>query len=198
MAITTYTELQTAVGNWAARADLTSRIPEFITLAEAKFNRELRTREMEVRDPAFPLVGEYTPAPALFLELRSMFLNNASRTPITFLPDDLHANTTSDPYYVSINGGEFRFSPIPSAGSTATISYYSKIPPLSATVTTNWLLAKHPDLYLYGALLEAAAFLQDDPRISTWLQGYKMAMDSVRGSDRKSRWGANGMAVRAV
>ena len=47
MAISTYSELQTAVANWLDRDDLTARIPEFIVLAEARYNRELRIRGME-------------------------------------------------------------------------------------------------------------------------------------------------------
>ena len=42
MAIGTYAELKTAVANWLDRDDLTDRIPEFIALAEAKMNRNLR------------------------------------------------------------------------------------------------------------------------------------------------------------
>ena len=47
MAIGTYSELQTAVANWLTRADLTSRIPEAIAMAEAEFNDTLRHRNME-------------------------------------------------------------------------------------------------------------------------------------------------------
>ena len=42
MAITTYAELKTAIANWLNREDLTSVIPDFISLAEADFNRKLR------------------------------------------------------------------------------------------------------------------------------------------------------------
>ena len=34
MAITTGATLATAIGNWLARADLSSRIPEFVALAD--------------------------------------------------------------------------------------------------------------------------------------------------------------------
>ena len=47
MAINTYSTLQTAVANWLDRNDLTDRVPEFISLAEATFNRVLRLRAME-------------------------------------------------------------------------------------------------------------------------------------------------------
>ena len=46
MAINTYGTLQTAVANWLDRDDLSARIPEFISLAEAIFNRTLRIRAM--------------------------------------------------------------------------------------------------------------------------------------------------------
>ena len=49
MAITTYSELQTAIDNWLARTDLAGRSPEFIALAEARMNRELETRSQEKR-----------------------------------------------------------------------------------------------------------------------------------------------------
>jgi hypothetical protein len=57
MAISTYAELQTAAANWLGRADLTSRIPEFVALAEAKFNRTLRIRDMITKDAAFSITG---------------------------------------------------------------------------------------------------------------------------------------------
>src|SRR5574343_38100 len=47
MAITTNSELNTAVANWLSRSDLTSRIPEFIALFEAKFNRDMRVPSQE-------------------------------------------------------------------------------------------------------------------------------------------------------
>ena len=52
MAITTYAELKTAVANFLARSDLTDRIPEFISMAEARMGRELETRSQEKRATA--------------------------------------------------------------------------------------------------------------------------------------------------
>ncbi len=36
MALTTYTELKTSIGDWLNRSDLTTAIPDFISLAEAQ------------------------------------------------------------------------------------------------------------------------------------------------------------------
>jgi hypothetical protein len=42
-----YSTLQQGIADWLARADLTTQIPTFIALAEARINRELRTRQMQ-------------------------------------------------------------------------------------------------------------------------------------------------------
>src|SRR3954468_13495184 len=48
MAITSYAELQAAVGNWLARSDLSARLPEFIALAEADIRRNLLPVDVQV------------------------------------------------------------------------------------------------------------------------------------------------------
>jgi hypothetical protein len=45
--INDYATLKAAIADELARADLTSAIPNFIQLAEADFNRQLRTRQMQ-------------------------------------------------------------------------------------------------------------------------------------------------------
>jgi hypothetical protein len=58
MAISTYTELKTAIANFLARDDLTSVIPDFIQLAEATMSRELETRSQEKRATATLTSGD--------------------------------------------------------------------------------------------------------------------------------------------
>ena len=43
MAISTKAELKTAAANWLNRSDLSDRLDEFIELAEASLNMNLRT-----------------------------------------------------------------------------------------------------------------------------------------------------------
>jgi hypothetical protein len=58
MAIGTYAELKTAIANFLARDDLTARIPEFISLAEARMSRELGTRSQTKRANATLSAGD--------------------------------------------------------------------------------------------------------------------------------------------
>ena len=201
MAITSYSELQTAAANWLARTDLTSRIPEFIALAEAKFNRILRTRDMETKNAAFSITGEYVAVPTGFLEARSFMTNANPRTPILYMPGETqettYPTTNSSPLFYSVVGGNFRFAPVPSSTITATLVYYQAITGL-ATTSPNWLLTSHPDLYLYGTLMEASDMIQDDQRSAKWEQKFATALGQLRKMDNASRWGGNGMAVRTA
>ena len=49
MALSNYSELQSAVADWLERGDLTARIPDFIRLAEVQLNRLLRTNPQKLR-----------------------------------------------------------------------------------------------------------------------------------------------------
>lgn len=202
MAITTGAELATAVANWLGRADLSSRVPEFVRLSEAKMNRELRTPEMITKDATYSITGEYVAVPTGFLEAKAFMLNTTPRRPILFMPDDNQVSSystgSSYPLYFSVVGGNFRFAPIPDATYTATLTYY-KAPATNSTGSTehNWLLDNHPDLCLYGALLEAAGYLQDDQRVSVWAQAYSLALDQLRRQGARMQLG-NGMTIRAA
>ena len=60
MALTTYEELKSSIADYLNRSDLTSVIPDFVTLCEADMNRTLRTREMTLRTRA-ALNGQFIP-----------------------------------------------------------------------------------------------------------------------------------------
>ena len=47
MAITTYTELKSAIADYMARSDLTGNVEDFIALAEARLNRLLKMVETD-------------------------------------------------------------------------------------------------------------------------------------------------------
>ena len=46
-------------------------------------------------------------------------------------------------------------------GDGVTGVYYIKVPALSDSETTNWLLTAHPDLYLWAGLEQACIYLRD-------------------------------------
>lgn len=200
MSLSTYSDLLTAAANWLARADLTSRIPEFISLAESDFNRELRTRQMLVNNPAFVISGEFVNVPANFLEVKDWYLNTSPRKSITFLSDDLATdmyNSSGPPKYYSISGEQFRISPIPGGSYSTVLRYFQSVPPLQANLT-NWLMTQHPNLYLFNVLLQGSLYIQNDQGAGKWLQAYQTELASIKSADQRARYGGTGMAVRSA
>jgi hypothetical protein len=61
--------------------------------------------------------------------------------------------------------------------------------PLDDTNTSNGLLVRAPDAYLYGALVASAPFLASDERLQVWEMLYSAARDGLLLSDRQGRYG---------
>jgi len=203
MAITSYSTLQTAVGDWLNRSDLSAVIPDFITLAEAQFNRTLRHRKMVERATA-TLDTEYSAMPADWLESIRYQINSNPITVMSFVSPDQAALLKSDfgasgfPVYYTQIGQQFQVIPAPDSNSyTGELTYYAKIPALSAGNTSNWLLVDSPDIYLYGALLQSAPYLQDDQRLSVWAAIYQRLVDDLKVSDERSRMATSSLRMRA-
>jgi hypothetical protein len=68
---------------------------------------------------------------------------------------------------------------------------------LSSSVATNWLLTSSPDIYLYGALLQAAPYLQDDARISVWSALYLAGIEQLQVADDRSTTSGGSLTARA-
>ena len=203
MALTTYTELKTSIGDWLNRADLTSVIPDFISLAEAQVERTLRTRQMIVRANA-SFDAQYGAVPSDFLETKSLKLTSTNpETPLSFLSIDALDNEASNytasgkPRFFGVVGGQFRIVPTPDATYTTELTYYAKLTKLSSSVSSNWLLAANPDIYLYGALLQAAPYLQDDARIQTWATLYERALNDSQTADDRGASSGGALLTRA-
>ena len=203
MAITSYSELQTAVGSWLNRSDLTSNIPDFITLAEASFNRVLRTRNQITRANS-SVNAQYVALPTDLLELFNIQVNT---DPIKRLEqvsldkaDDLRSSLSSSgtPSYFAITGSNIELIPTPDDTKTIEIIYYAKITALTSTNTTNWLLDNYPDIYLYGTLVQAEPFLMNDERLGTWGTLLSKAQEELRVSDERSQTEGGTLVMRAV
>ena len=63
---------------------------------------------------------------------------------------------------------KIRLGPAPDTVYTTSMLYLKKIDNLSTTNPTETMLTENPDIYLYGALLEAEPFLMNDARVQLW------------------------------
>jgi hypothetical protein len=206
MAITTYAQLQTALGNWLVRSgetETTSRAPEWISLFEGRFKRKVRVREMEQRSTA-SLNGRYLALPTspdAFLSMRALKINT---DPVRVLepvsPDYLWtfygSSATGKPKVFSVIGSEIAFGPIPDSTDTVEMSFY-QFDVLSDANTTNWLLTAYPDIYLYGSLCEAEPYFGNDARFPMWKARLDEAMAELTAADMRDRWSGGALTMRS-
>lgn len=208
--ITTTDELIAAITEYSARdqdAVYTARIPSFIQMAEAKFNRALFVRQMEQRSTTTVTSGttdcEFILLPADFQSMRRVRLSSVTGKPCLEFKSgtqmDEYRYSTSDvtdrPRYFTIFGSELELAPTPDTDYTIEMIYRQNIPSLSAN-STNWLLALAPDAYLYGALLESSPYIKEDERIQTWALGLQTALDALNNLGLTSTFNAGPMTVR--
>ncbi len=165
MAITTYTELQTAITRWlGGRTDLTTYYPDWITLFEAVANRRLRQSDQQTVTSGIVSTTGFISFPSDFLAIIEIKDSSGQNPPLEYR-DEVWLDTAfptfpsgTPQFYMMVAGGAAIYPANDSL--TYNLIYYAEIPPL-ATNTSNWLLSAHPDLYLFGALTEAHTFLAD-------------------------------------
>ena len=191
MALSTYDELQAAVADWLAREDLETQIIDFITIGEARINRELRVREM-IETVTDTVSTQELAVPADFIETLQFKINSDTPSPLEYRPvEDMERRTASEtsgvPVAFSVVGTNFRLFPTPDGEYTYTLEYYKKVPALTADNQTNWLLSKAPDVYLYAALCEGAKFLMDDARIGYWDGLFRAAKTSLTAAEARAK-----------
>jgi hypothetical protein len=211
MSITTYDELKTAVGNYLARSDLTSFIPDFIAGAETRIaygsdepfpTQALRIRAMET-ESTFTVGAQSVALPTGYLQMRSFYISaNGRNVPLEQTSqEDLYRrypSTSGTPKFYALAGDNIVFGPSPSSSSTysATMLYYKKFDDVATADPVPWLLTNAPLVYVYGALLEAAPFIRNDERIQLWQGLFAGQIGGLMRSDKRDRWGGSVMAVR--
>jgi hypothetical protein len=198
MALSTYTELRSAVASLLNRTDLSTPIVDWITLCEADIKLELRRTEAR---------GQYTinaqtwTLPAAIGELLSIRLVTGSPSldeplPIvTTAEADAHrarlANTNGRPQKVNLVGRKVVFTPTPDTSYTVEVTYVESLTALSDSNPTNTVLAEHPGVYLYGAAIHSAPFLGDDSRLPLWREFYAQAIEGLNRKRDAEKYGAN-------
>ena len=201
MAIGTYAELQTAVANWLDRDDLTDRIPEFIALAEARMNRVLRIRLMEAKYTASTVAAQRNYAlPASYIQMRNFQINTSPITPLQYVTPEIYdrlwgGSADGTPQFYTIIAGEVQLGPLPASALTMEMLFYKKITALSVSNTTEQMLTDNPDIYLYGALLEAEPFIMNDERVELWGRGFQQAVADLQEQDNKDRHSGSALRV---
>lgn len=198
MALDTYSDLKTRIADWINKSNLTSYIPDFIRLAEADAFRRLRIRKMEALGTGTLSVGDaldLSTELTRFAKLKSVAITVSGEyrilnylSPQQYLQYYAVQQNGIPQDYTQI-GDKLHFGKTPSDAYAYSIWYYQKFEALSDSVSSNWLLANAPDVYLFGALKQTAPFLKNDQRLATWGALYEQALAGLEMESLEDRPG---------
>ena len=182
MTITSYATLQSEIASWLNRDDLTAIIPTFIQFVESDVNSRLRHQKMVVRAQATS-DQEFVQLPADWLEAINIHIIDGAQ-PLRFVTLDEadrinKQQIITQPSFYSIMDDALEIIPAPATDIDIEMIYYGKIPALSVSNTSNWLLVKAPDLYLYGSLVHASPYILDDQRVGLFANMYNSRLESL-------------------
>jgi hypothetical protein len=196
MAISNYSELQTAVAGWIDRDDLADRIEEFIALGEARIYRDLKINAMVKGFNA--TIGAVNPrqivGPTDFIELRDARINLAGGgvrgleyATTDFIVRRYPNRALSTPLYIHrTTGNDFGFGPAPDSDYSVSLKYYARLPALSDSNTTNWFTENAPDILMWASLVESVGYTMDDERLGVWESKYVQIVNQIQKEDDKT------------
>lgn len=193
MAISTYSELKTALANWSKRTDLSTVLGDFIALAEARIQRSLLSRVQEVETELTMTPGSrYVALPADFDSPVALWLKaNLPREQLPqLLPEHLcGSNTSGYPEAWGIDGESIAFDK-PASSAWLLDFRYSKPLALSDSAPTNYILTNYPDVYLFGSLVELHNYCVNGEQSAMCEARFQAAIRDASDAEHESRKGA--------
>lgn len=202
MAITTRDELKTAITNWYRdRQDLSEFTDECIELTEGHCNTVLRCREMEAKTDLTPTSNVCT-LPSDYLEYKRVVeLASIRRRRLDYITED-----AADSFYPTRDAGlscHFmiigdELTALPLSSNDIELTYYQKIPALTSSNTTNWLLTRLPNLYLHGCLMYAAELVKDDQQQIKETLLFEKYIGMLQSLDLRSKFGNAGVTLSGM
>lgn len=197
MTISDYASLLVDAGEYSGRDDVAHLFPRFLGLAELKLSRALRVADMETTATVAITNGDGT-LPSDFLEAREV--KTAQGVPIRAVSlqqlTSSYAGNSGIPTGYAIVGSTLKARPINT--QNLTVTYYAKIPALTPSAPTNWLLTKAPDVYLYALVNEIAIWGKDVAGATAAQQLMALALSGLTIGDERARWGNAQVVVGGV
>ena len=205
MPFDTYSSLLTSIDHYLGqRVELQPVYPDFVFLAEQRICRDVRAREM-IRRVVALLNETWEWLPSDFLQARRITARpgtTSSSDPMSIrltgmttgqLEASYSNQATADmPEAYAIEGLQIRFGPAlfpaslpdsvldPTPYRNFEVVYYARFPHLNAAdMPTTPMLCAYPELFLYGALMEAEPYLVNDERFAVWKGMFDDAVDRI-------------------
>lgn len=173
MAISTYSELKTALANWLDRYDLSAdMVSDLILAGEIRLYDDIKIRAMEAAMSETLAANAQTvtyPSDCLNFKGAVYITEDDARTPLVQQSEEWIKNNypeidSGKPQYFYLSSDDkLTFNCKADQEYTISATYYKRLT-LSDSNTTNWFLTNYPMVVLYAAILEAMVLVEDDPR----------------------------------
>lgn len=199
-AIPKYSDLCTKVADWMHRTDLLSLMPTFVAMAEENMSADIQSRSMDAKTTLTTVPSVSTlPLPGDMVEMRRLQVVDSYNTVLKYVsPDqigvDYDRNLQARPVEFTVIGGNIELAPIPDSAYSIELTYKQRVPALSSTNPSNWVLANWPSIYLFGTMIQACNYAMDFERQAVAQKMYEEAINNVNSVDWYS---GSTMRVRA-
>ena len=142
------------------------------------------------------------PLPAGYLQMKSIFIQGSPERQLSPTTPETYnlswmSSTSAKPQAYVLEGDCIRFGATPDGTYAVQIGYYQRFPALSGASPTNWLMTNKPDIYLYGALTEAAIYLRLDDDAQFYFGLYKGALEGMLNADVYDRYSGAALQMRS-
>lgn len=176
-------------------------LEQFLMIAEHRIYREVRSRHNEKAFSALTTTSNLATIPSDFEATSVIHFGAAPLEPVSeeWLREYLDSSPSGDCRYFAEAGDSFIFGPSVANGTTVQGRYFYRWPALTrSNFTSNTLVSKEPDLFLYAALLEGAPYMGSDQiqKVPLWTARYEAIRDKLNADKTRTAFSAGRIKVR--
>ena len=198
MALATYDDLRQKIIDQSHRDDLDLQIDDFIKLAETEMlanpEESLKLNDLEqIAELTTSTVSKFLALPADYQKARYVQITiDSDIYPLEFrTPSQLKGRSgTGTPCFYTVNANQIEFDILPDAAYTVTVKYISTFTPLDSTNTTNAVLTKYPNIYLYGCMAQVGSFTVQEQVEAFYYQKFFAAIKAANQAEKDIRFGS--------
>lgn len=155
MALSNYDDLQTSIADYILRPD--APVKSFIALAERDVAPSIK-HYLQEKVVTLTSAASAVTLPADFQEARRIVIDGVLASPVSAYDPTV---AVGDIGYFQ-RGNTYQIVPKQTASRSVEIIYNARVPALSDTAKTNWLLTNFPDVLFHAALVRAYRWLKDE------------------------------------
>lgn len=173
-------------------SETVSQLPTLIRLAEYELDRMLTPSQREVSADTVTTAGVgFVALPDYMRQIETVHIANEYPLHSSGISDvQLMQAWNGKPTMYAVAEEALQLAPLPDGAYTIKIIYQTRIPPLSPSNQTNWLLSQHADAYLYAALVQTLLFQNDDARAGLARSHLVTIMGQINQQGERYRFGS--------